>query len=144
LKRHILGSNFLHFAIGGLWGDWASVACLIADRHKLRYAVWTDKVEPEVARFDNQSRSGLRWAYWSFNIAAMKVLERHVIKRGALGLFHGMDCYTACSRYRSNPHFVDDVATNDKDFVSESQPASRFANRNKLLIAYAGRVHRVN
>jgi hypothetical protein len=74
----------------------------------------------------------------------MKVLERHVIKRGALGLFHGMDCYTACSRYSSNPHFVDDVAVNDKDFVSESEPASRFVNRNKLRIAYAGRVHRVN
>src|SRR5689334_14863188 len=32
LQREIHGANYLHFAIGGLWGDWGSVASLVASR----------------------------------------------------------------------------------------------------------------
>ena len=36
LRTHIVKADYLQFAIGGLWGDWASVGCLIAQRSGYR------------------------------------------------------------------------------------------------------------
>src|SRR5436190_1671102 len=41
LDEHMRRADFLHFAIGGLWGDWGTIASFIARRLKLPYAVWT-------------------------------------------------------------------------------------------------------
>ena len=45
LSKQISVANYSHFAIGGLWGDWASVASIIASRAGIPFAVWTDRVE---------------------------------------------------------------------------------------------------
>ena len=56
LQRLIDEADYLHFAIGGLWGDWASVGCLISAQMKRPYAVWTDHVELRSLSFTvNQS-----------------------------------------------------------------------------------------
>ena len=60
LDNEIRRADYLHFAIGGLWGDWAAVASFIARRLKLPYAIWTDRVESRVAEFTNLSRRGSR------------------------------------------------------------------------------------
>jgi colanic acid/amylovoran biosynthesis glycosyltransferase len=94
LWQQIGDANYLHFAIGGVWGDWAAVASIMAHRAGLKYAVWTDRVESTVERFANQSRTGLKKAYRKFCSALMERLERRVIQRSSLG-FNGTDCFDA-------------------------------------------------
>ena len=38
IERH----DYLSFAIGGLFGDWGAVSCLLAHRMGRPFAVWTD------------------------------------------------------------------------------------------------------
>jgi colanic acid/amylovoran biosynthesis glycosyltransferase len=75
LWQQIGDADYLHFAIGGIWGDWAAVASMMAHRAGLKYAVWTDRIESTVERFANQSRTGLKKAYWKFCSALMERLE---------------------------------------------------------------------
>ena len=46
LKRHIAAADYLHFALGGLWGDWAAVGCVIAQM-----------MGPSVCRLDRSCRA---------------------------------------------------------------------------------------
>lgn len=142
LHQQIRRADYLHFAIGGLWGDWAAVASFIARRLELPYAVWTDRVESEVAMYSNLSRRGFKKAYHSINIPLMKVLERTVIRGSSIGLFHGEDCFNAYARFSSNPHVVHDIATGQADLISKQELADRFSRPQELRIAYAGRAHR--
>ena len=109
LRRSIAASDYLHFAIGGFWGDWGAVASIIATRMKRAYAVWTDRVELEVIRFQSKSKTWPRRCYGYLNVWLTQRLERFVIRRAGLSLFHGMDCYTAYARYAKKPHLVDDI-----------------------------------
>jgi colanic acid/amylovoran biosynthesis glycosyltransferase len=142
LKTLIVGADYLQFAIGGLWGDWASVGCLIAQRLGLPYAVWTDRVESVVAEFHSKSKNGLRRLS---SLAVAKVMaryERHLIRRSALGLFHGMDCYDAYARYCGNPHVVHNVHQGASALISERELDKRlFRPQASLRLIYAGRVH---
>ena len=142
LDEQIRRADYLHFAIGGLWGDWAAVASFIARRLKLPYAVWTDRVESKVAVFSNLSRRGLKKLYHSINIAIMTVLEKNVIRGSSLGLFHGQDCFDAYEKFSSNPHVVHDIATGHSDLISKSDLLNRLSQHEELRIAYAGRAHR--
>src|SRR5215475_1302401 len=56
LRHHISRANYLHFAIGGLWGDWGAVGSLLASRAGLRFAVWTDRVESRVVAFQADAK----------------------------------------------------------------------------------------
>lgn len=98
--RNLLGqlideSRYLQFAIGGLWGDWAAVGALIAQKKNRKYCIHTDRVEHKVilhqAKFLSFTRK-LRIRIESF---LMMHLERKVISGCQLGLFHGMDTWTA-------------------------------------------------
>src|ERR1700730_14085129 len=109
LRTHIASANFLHFAIGGLWGDWAGVASLLASRAGLPFAVWTDRVESQVCAFKSRSKAGLRRLYTAFTARLMAHYERYIVGRCSLGLFHGMDCYRTYSAYCSNSHLVHNI-----------------------------------
>jgi glycosyltransferase involved in cell wall biosynthesis len=142
--RHEIGrANYLHFGIGGLWGDWASVAALIASRAGLPFAVWTDRVESQVTEFTGQSKKGLRRLYALLTAKFMALYERRIIKCCALGLFHGMDCYAAYSGYCSNPHIVHNIHVGADALISPSRLTARLArSTGPLKLAYAGRTHR--
>ena len=58
IRRLIQDSSYLSFAIGGLFGDWAAVACREAWKMRRPYSVWTDRVEHEVIR---RSSTSYRW-----------------------------------------------------------------------------------
>src|SRR5262245_18476174 len=103
LKPHIAAADYLHFALGGLWGDWAAVACIISQIRDLPYAVWTDRVEPRVVEFQSTSKTGIRRFYLFTTARMMARYHRYLIRHSALGLFNGMDCYEAYAGYSDNP-----------------------------------------
>lgn len=142
LRTLIAESSYLHFAIGGFWGDWGSFSCVLASRMQRPYAVWTDRVESDVIRFQASSRSGLRRLYGQMNALLTQLLERSVIRRAGIGLFHGMDCYNAYSRFSTNPQLVDDVHLGTDAHISDAELSTRLARQSLRHFVYAGRAHR--
>lgn len=115
--------RYLSFAIGGLVGDWGAVACYVAARRQRRYSVWTDRVEHRVVRSETFSseasslkrqarRLKARCTAW-----AMAWLEAYVIRRAALGLFHGADCFKAYSPFCRNAFIVHDIHLKATDII---------------------------
>jgi glycosyltransferase involved in cell wall biosynthesis len=135
-------AHYLHFGIGGVFGDWGSLGALIAGRKRRPYAVWTDRVESQVVSFQAGSKTGLRKLYGMAHAALIKHYERYIIRRSALGLFHGMDCYTAYSTFSSNPHLVHNIHLGTADHVTEAEIEERLEYPGPIRIAYAGRAHR--
>jgi colanic acid/amylovoran biosynthesis glycosyltransferase len=136
-------SDYLVFAIGGLFGDWGAVASFEARRRKRPFAVWTDRVESEVVR--RNARSGSTWKRMRARSSwrAMAALERAVIRRSALGLFHGRDTFNAYARWSSNPQLVHDIHIAPSDHITPEALRSKIdgvADR-PLRIVYAGRAH---
>jgi glycosyltransferase involved in cell wall biosynthesis len=105
--------------------------------------VWTDRVESSVTRFHAAEHRGARRAYRLINAFLMRHLERYVIRRAWLGLFHGMDCFAAYSRWCANPHLVHDVHLPPSMRIppellegKRARPASE-----RPTIVYVGRAH---
>jgi glycosyltransferase involved in cell wall biosynthesis len=143
LKAHIAAADYLSFALGGLWGDWASIACLIAQRYGMPYSVWTDRVESVVMDFHSKSKIGIRKLYWLATAKMTARYERYLIGRSALALFHGMDCYEAYSPYSDNPHLVHDIHLGKDTGISDEELDIRLSkSRPPLKLIYVGRVHR--
>lgn len=143
LKSHIVTSDYLHFALSGLWGDWAAVGCLIARHLDLPYAVWKDRVDYQEVEFNSRSKRGLRRLYSHATAKMMRPYQRFLIRRAALGLFNGMDCYDAYAKHSRNPHVVYDVHLGADNRISDQEVETRLsASRGPLRLVYAGRVHR--
>jgi len=140
IDRH----DYLHFAIGGAWGDWAAEAALIAARRGRRYAVWTDRVESQVMRLDAERAGGLKRLYRGLNARLAARLERRVIARASVGLFHGNDTYSAYAGYCREPHLVHNIHLKADDRIGAEALAAkrgRAAQPGPLTVIYVGRVH---
>jgi glycosyltransferase involved in cell wall biosynthesis len=72
----------------------------------------------------------------------MAPYERLVIRRAALGLFHGADCFEAYAKYCCNSHLVHDIHVGSADLIELSTIRQQRTSHDLLRIAYAGRVHR--
>lgn len=133
----------LQFAIGGLWGDWGAVAALIAARRGRRAAVWTDRVESEVMRLQAERLSGLRRLYRLANAALARRFEAFVIRRSAMGLFHGMDTYREYAPLNANAHLVHDIHLGPEARIGAAALKAKIARPagRPLRIVYAGRAH---
>ncbi|SDY11996.1 glycosyltransferase [Citreimonas salinaria] len=129
------------FAIGGLFGDWGAVAAFEAARQNRRFAIWTDRVESEVTRHGAHHgpwRARLRKRLYRRPMAA---LERAVISRATLGLFHGRETYEAYAPYARAAELVHDILLEksdriDADALTAKQAEARLG---PLRIIYAGR-----
>jgi colanic acid/amylovoran biosynthesis glycosyltransferase len=142
LRPLILDADYLQFAIGGLWGDWAAVGCLIAQRLRLPHAVWTDRVESRVAEFYSQTKRGSRWLYTVATAKLMARYERFLIRHATIGLFHGMDCYEAYAKYCNKPYVVHDVHLAKEHQISDRELKARLRRPpGPLQLVYAGRAH---
>ena len=147
LKMHrslayvIDNSVYLHFAIGGLFGDWGSVCALIAHGKGRQFAVWTDRVESQVAAHQARLRKGPKRFYYTAIAYLEKFYEREIIKRSALGLFHGMDCFEAYSPFSSNPHLVHNIHLGKESHSTDAELQERLRYSGPLRIVYAGRAH---
>jgi colanic acid/amylovoran biosynthesis glycosyltransferase len=123
IRAAIGKADYLSFAIGGLFGDWGSVACFEAYRMRRPYAVWTDRVESEVVRL-----AATRDGRWRVRLRArmthrpMAWLERAVIRQAEVGLFHGRETYEAYAPFE----VVHDVAVSAADHIARRRsPRSR-------------------
>lgn len=135
-------ADYLSFAIGGLFGDWGAVACWQAHRMGRPFAVWTDRVESEVIR------RSIGQGRWRTSLRArlthrpMAVLERAVVRRAALGLFHGRETFEAYAPYCGGESvLVHDIHLSRRDHIAPAALAAKQAGalRERLRICYVGR-----
>lgn len=141
IRALIAGADRLSFAIGGLFGDWGSVACLEAHRMGRPYAVWTDRVESAVTR--GRARSG-RWRHRlraRLTHRPMAALERAVIRRAALGLFHGRETFDAYAPFCRHPEMVHDIHLRAGDHIAPAalEAKAAAAAEGPLRLCYSGR-----
>ncbi|MEG3123304.1 glycosyltransferase [Sphingomonas sp. GB1N7] len=136
-------ATHLQFAIGGFWGDWGAVGAILAAKRKRRVAIWTDRVESNVMRFQAKQYLGARRSYRLLTAWMAVRLERHVIRRSAMGLFHGMDTYHAYAPYSRSAHLVHDIHLGSDSRISRDDLAAKIARSRTgpVKIVYGGRVH---
>lgn len=141
--REIIGRcRYLQFATWGLAGDWAAVAALEAIRQRRAYAIHTDNVTHELIRRAARGQSVKRRIKAEIEAPIMHVLHRYVMRRCALGLWHGYDCYRVYSAYCANNQLIHDVHTKPEDCIPpwECAAKAREAESSETLrICYAGR-----
>jgi len=151
--RKLIGENiqvchYLSFAIGGLIGDWASVAALEAIKQHRSYSIWTDRVEHQVIKFSFSDVKGLRRFYRFVRdrmiiSPLMRRLEHYVISKCGLGLFHGKACYEAYASYCKQPHVVHNIHLNEEDRINKDTLAIKIhhaKSAQRLNFLYSGRV----
>ena len=143
LRQLIDEADHLQFAIGGLWGDWGALATLLAQRMGRRCAVWTDRVESSVMAFHAQSLPQPKRLYHQMTARLARHYERYVIRRADMGLFHGMDTYTAYAGYSRDPQLVHDIHLGPEARISPEDIADKQARSSAepVKIIYAGRAH---
>ena len=142
LRKWIAGADYLQFAIGGLWGDWAAVAALEARSMGRRYAIHTDRVEHVLMR-KLASGSALRRLKIAVEAPLMERFHRRAIRGCSLGLWHGNDCFEAYSPWCGENHLIHDVHTQATDLIGEPELERKVAaalSAPELELAYAGRL----
>lgn len=141
IRAEITRADFISFSIGGLIGDWGSVACLQAHAMGRPFGVWTDRIESEVIRIQaNQGRLRSRLKKHLVH-RPMAMLERYVIRRSTIGLFHGQQTYDAYAPYSSNPQIVHDIHVAKEAHITDAAFAAKTSSAltDPLQIVYAGR-----
>ena len=143
LRCLIVRHRYLHFAIGGAWGDWGAVGALEAAKKGRKFSTWTDRVESEVMHQDAMRTTGVRRIVRSLNARIAQWLERRVIRRSAVGLFHGMDTFETYRHFCSNPSLVHDIHLTRSDHIGPDRLIKKTSSSmfQPLEIIYAGRVH---
>jgi glycosyltransferase involved in cell wall biosynthesis len=73
----------------------------------------------------------------------MRRLEKLIISRAWIGLFHGMDCFEAYHRWSKRPFVTHNIALEKENAITEAILNSRLSTNvsTKLQFVYAGRVH---
>ncbi len=141
IREAIGRADLLGFAIGGLFGDWGSVAAWTAHGMGKPFYIWTDRVESEVLRRTAPSMPFRRRWRAKLETGPMAVMERALIRRAALGLFHGRATFDAYAPYCRNPHLVHDIHLSRTDHIApdaaRAKPAA--AAEGPLRIVYVGR-----
>lgn len=134
-------NDYLSFSIGGLFGDWGAVGGFAAKAKNRPFAVWADRVESEVTRRNRNEGAFKRRLQARLYHKPMLMLERAVIRRADLGLFHGRETYEAYAPYSGNPHIVHDILLEKSDHIPADMLAAKIQNcaSGPLKIVFAGR-----
>lgn len=145
VQRQIAGwiaqSDYLSFAIGGLFGDWGLVACNEAHKLGREHAVWTDRVESQVVwRTRNEGSWRRRLKAW-LTVLPMAFFEKRTIRRASLGLFHGRETFEIYKKYSRNPQLVHDILYSAADHIPQTEMDSKIegAATGPLQLIYTGR-----
>lgn len=142
LRDAIGRADYLGFAIGGLFGDWGAVCAILAHRAGLPFYIWTDRVESEVVRRTMKSQTRWRRRLLArLTHRPMAWLEHYLIRRAALGLFHGRETFDAYAPYCRNPQVVHDIHIRKSDHIPPAQLQDKLARAGEetLRICYLGR-----
>ena len=141
IRALIREHEYLSFAIGGLFGDWGAVSCLTAHRMGRPFAVWTDRVESEVTRLSSDKGHWRQRLRKRLTHRPMWRLERAVIRRATLGLFHGRETFETYAPFCREPHIVHDILLSKQDHIPAEALAAKIdgAADGPLRIVYTGR-----
>ncbi len=139
--RDALGrADYIGLTLGGAsFGDWGAVAAREADAMGLPFYIWTDRVEPDVAQRLAREAPLRRRLRLAVEVPLMRRMERRLIARADLGLFHGRETHDAYAPYCSNPQIVHDVHIGKADQIAAPALADKTARDGPLRIVYAGR-----
>lgn len=143
LGRLVERSRYLQFCLGGLVGDWAAVGAIVAHRQKRPYAIHTDWVEHEHILQVSKDKSLLKRLKTKVFSVAIEKYNAWIIRRAALGLWHGADCYSAYSPLCHNSFLVHDIHTKAADAIAPaalSEKVTAVLNHEPIRICYAGRM----
>ncbi len=145
LREAIGRADYLGFAIGGLFGDWGSVCAILAHRMGLPFYVWTDRVESEVVRVSSRSGTLKRRVQAALAHRPMAWLERYVIRRADLGLFHGRETFETYAPWSRNPQVVHDIHIRKADHIAPDALTAKISalHAGPLRICYIGRADRM-
>lgn len=141
LRDAINRADYLGFAIGGLFGDWGSVSAFLAHRMRQPFYVWTDRVESQVVLQSTRSGPWKRWLQARLYYWPMVWLERYLIGRAELGLFHGRETFETYAPWSRNPQVVHDIHIRRSDHISPERLSAKVAAATvgPLKICYMGR-----
>lgn len=143
IAKSISRCHYLQFAIGGLFGDWASVAATVAHKQGRAYAIHTDRVEHQVILQVTRSARLLTRLKAKIIAPIIASCHRWIVKNCALGLFHGSDCYEAYSPFCHNSHLIHNVHIKPRDAIDASVLAAKVhgvQTDRTIRICYAGRM----
>jgi glycosyltransferase involved in cell wall biosynthesis len=143
LGRLVRQNRYLQFGIGGMIGDWASVAALEAYRQNRTYAVHTDWVEHQHVLQVGKQAPLLKQVKATVLSAVMKKYYDQIIGRANLGLLHGGNCFSAYSPLCANSYLIYDIHTKSSDTIASetlAEKVRRVASHEPLRICYAGRM----
>lgn len=141
IRNNIAQADYLCFSLGGLWGDWGAVSSILAHQNGRRYSVWTDRVESQVTRHKARTGQGRAALRSKLTWRPMAALEKWVIRRAALGLFHGRETYDAYAPFCQQPQLVHDIHVKKSDHIGPDDliRKQQQAGSGPLRIVYAGR-----
>lgn len=141
IRGAIERADFIGFAIGGLVGDWGTVAAWEARRMGKPFYIWTDRVESEVVRRTAAQMPWKRRLRAKLEAGPMAWNERALIRRAALGLFHGRETYETYAPFSRNPQLVHDIHIRREDHIPADALAAKIegAGTGPLRLVYAGR-----
>ena len=141
IRDAISRADLIGFAIGGLFGDWGAVGAWSAHRSGKPFYIWTDRVESEVMRRSAQAQPWRRRLRAALEYRPMAWQERALIRRAALGLFHGRETYDAYAPFCRNPQLVHDIHLKKSDHIPDKRLREKIAGATAgaLQIIYAGR-----
>lgn len=143
LAQAIRENQYLSFALWSLFGDWASIAAMEAQKQGRAYSVWTDIVNHTAYISGTDRRNWAAKAKAKIVARLMKNYHRQIIQKSALGLFHGADCFDAYSPWCANSHLVHDIHLRKSDQISHgelSRKIERARRGEPLRIIYVGRI----
>jgi glycosyltransferase involved in cell wall biosynthesis len=142
IRERIARNEYLCFAIGGLFGDWGSVASREAIRMDRPFAIWTDRVESQVVRLSAATGSLKSRLRARLTHRPMAALERYLVRRAALGLFHGADTFESYAPYSPHPVLAHDVHVSKTDEIAPEDLSAKQAGiaTAEPHIIYAGRI----
>ncbi|WP_146345028.1 glycosyltransferase [Phaeobacter marinintestinus] len=141
IRDRIDTAEYLSFAIGGLFGDWGSVSALLAHRMGRPFAVWTDRVESRVVQQSIATATGRAKLRARLTHRPMAMLERAVIRKASLGLFHGKETFDTYAPFCANPQIVHDIHIAPEDHIQPDAMDAKVTDAltAPLRIFYAGR-----
>ncbi|MCC1480473.1 glycosyltransferase [Roseibaca sp. Y0-43] len=139
--RHALAqADFIGTTLGGAsFGDWGAVIAREAVKLGLPFYIWTDRVEPDVARRLVKTAPLRRKLRLAVEYPIMQRMEQGLIAKAALGLFHGRETYDAYAPHSPNPQHVHDIHIRKLDHITADALAQKQARQGTLRIVYAGR-----
>ena len=134
-------ADYLSFAIGGLIGDWGAVACIEAARRNRAHAVWTDRVESAVVRQQIKHGPWRRRLRAKLTVGPMAALERYLIGKASVGLFHGRETFEAYAPFARSAELVHDIHIAEADHIAPKDLIAKITavGEGPLRIVYVGR-----